>query len=174
MLAWSETSGLNRRIRTSRITNSGGTWIASSPIIVDVDDSFLTAPAVSVNGDRILVTWARESDVRQALLDRNGSRAGKNVIMRWPASVYRTHSHPAPGGFATLVSSSVILTSLDGRIRGVIDVSASYVSDFLVDGDERFTIAYNRFANGDEDMGRTARAFLRTVAPARARAARMR
>src|SRR5207302_1417119 len=47
VLAWSETSGLNRRIRTSRITSSAGTWIASAPIIVDVDDSFLTAPAVS-------------------------------------------------------------------------------------------------------------------------------
>ncbi|MEA2329759.1 MAG: hypothetical protein QOE68_4718, partial [Thermoanaerobaculia bacterium] len=173
VLAWSETSGQNRRIRTSRITSSGGTWIASQPIILDVDNSFLSAPAVAVNGDRVLVTWVSPREVREVLLDRNGSRLGKNVAMPWVRSVYRARSRPASGGFATLVSNSVILTSLDGRIRGVIDLSASYVSDFLVDGEERFTIAYNRFASQDEDMGRTARAFIRAVSPARDRAARL-
>jgi hypothetical protein len=172
VLAWSETAGQIRRIRTSRITNSGGTWSASSPLIVDVDDSFLSAPAVAINGDRVLITWASEREVRQAILDRNGSQIGRNVAMPWLRSVYRTHSRPAPGGFATLLSSSVILTSFDGRIRGVIELSTS--SDFLVDGDDRFTIAYNRIATGDEEWGRTARAFLRTVAPARNRAARLR
>jgi hypothetical protein len=142
-------------------------------MILDVDNSFLSAPAVAVNGDRVLVTWVSPREVREVLLDRNGSRLGKNVAMPWLRNVYRTRTRPASGGFATLVSNSVILTSLDGRIRGVIDLSASYVSDFLVDGEERFTIAYNRFASQDEDMGRTARAFIRAVAPARDRAARM-
>jgi len=174
VLARSETAGQNRRIRTSRITKTGGTWIASNPTILDVDESFLSAPAVAVNGDRVLVTWVSLREVREAMLDRNGARVGSNVALPWLRSVYRTRSRPAPGGFATLVSNSVILTSLDGRIRGVVDLPASFVSDFLVDGDARFTIAYNRFASGAGDMGRTSRAFVGTVEPGRLRAARMR
>lgn len=174
VLAWSETSGQNRRIRTAFVTNAGGTWIASVPTILDVDDSFLTAPAVAVNAGRVLVTWVSPREVREAMLDRNGSRLGTNVAIPWLRSVYRAHSRPAPGGFATLVSNSVILTSLDGAIRGVVDVSSSFVSDFLVDGEERFTIAYNRFASGDEEMGRTFRAFVRSVEPTRNHAVRMR
>jgi hypothetical protein len=108
------------------------------------------------------------------MLDGNGARISANVAIPWLRSGYRTRSRPAPGGFATLVANSVILTSLDGRIRGVIDLSPTYVSDFLVDGDDRFTIAYGRFVSGDEDLGRTTRAFVRAVAPARGRAARMR
>jgi hypothetical protein len=173
VLAWSKTDGSYRPVRTSRITAAGGTWSASAPVLIDEEGS-VYAPALAVNGDRVLVTWVSQREVRQAMLDRNGSRVSANVAVQWSRSVDRPRSRPAPGGFATLVSNAVILTSLDGRIRGVIDLSANYLSDFLVDGEERFTIAYNRFATVDEDMGRTARAFLRTVAPARDRAVRMR
>lgn len=46
--------------------------------------------------------------------------------------------------------------------------------DFLVDADDRFTIAYNRVVTVDEKLGNTYRAFIRYVEPTRGRAVRMR
>jgi hypothetical protein len=62
--------------------------------------------------------------------------------------------------------------SLDGRTSGIIDLSTTPISDFLVDAADRFTIAYNRAASGDENLGITSRAFIRTAEPARRRASK--
>lgn len=186
VIAWSELGGpggQDSRVLTSRIAISGTSgWQASAPSLVDDGASSwsLSAPAIAANANRVLVTWVADSkgsggrEVRQAILDDHGDRLGANVAMPWHHSAYRSRSRPAPGGFATLVSTGIVLTSLDGRIRGVVDLSMTYISDFLVDADDRFTIAYDRSVTVDETLGYTFRAFLRHVEPTRGRAVRMR
>jgi hypothetical protein len=186
VIAWSElrsNGAQGSRIVTSRIAKSGqAAWQASAPLVLDDggNECGLSAPSVAANGNRVLVTWAALSgggyggEVRQALLDDQGARVAANVAVRWSPAVYRTRSRPSPSGFATLVSTGIVLTSLDGKIWGTIDLSQTYISDFLVNGDDRFTIAYDRYATPDEAFGNTYRAFIRSVEPTRGRASRMR
>ncbi len=186
VIAWSElrnNGAQGSRIVTSRIAKSGQAgWQASAPLVLDDggNEWGLSAPSVAANGNRVLVTWAALSgggyggEVRQALLDDQGTRVAANVAVRWSPAVYRTRSRPSPSGFATLVSTGIVLTSLDGKIWGTIDLSQTYISDFLVNGDDRFTIAYNRYATPDESFGNTYRAFIRSVVPTRGRPSRMR
>ncbi len=186
VIAWSElrnNGAQGSRIVTSRIAKSGQAgWQASAPLVLDDggNEWGLSAPSVAANGNRVLVTWAALSgggyggEVRQALLDDQGTRVAANVAVRWALAVYRTRSRPSPSGFATLVSTGIVLTSLDGKIWGTIDLSQTYISDFLVNGDDRFTIAYGRYATPDEAFGNTYRAFIRSVEPTRGRPSRMR
>jgi hypothetical protein len=184
VIAWSAGGNGTTRIMTSQIANDGATaWQPSAPMLLDETATSawsLNAPAVAINANRTLVSWFAQSntpqasELRQALLDEHGSRAGANAALALAGSryVYRLRSRPAPGGFALLLPTAVVLTSLDGRISGIIDLSATPISDFLVDAADRFTLAYNRAASGDENLGITSRAFLRTPEPARRRASK--
>jgi len=184
VVVWSELDQAvqDTRIRVSSITSDGARWQASTPILVDAGLAqwSLSAPAVAVNGNRVLVSWIAQSksvggwEVRQAMFDLTGARVTSNVAIPWTPYVFRSRARSAAGGFATLASTGIVLTSLDGRMRGIVDLSSNYISDFLVDSDDRFTIAYARFATRDEDLGRAYRAYIRAVVPARARAQRMR
>jgi hypothetical protein len=183
VIAWSAGGNGTTRIMTSQIATDGATaWQPSSPMLLDeaATSWSLNAPAVAINANRTLVSWFAQSntpqasEVRQVLLDEHGSRAGANTALAQTGSryVYRLRSRPAPGGFALLLPTTVVLTSLDGRTSGIIDLSATPISDFLVDGADRFTIAYKRAASADENLGITSRAFLRIAEPSRRRASK--
>lgn len=184
VMAWSESGTSATRILTAQITVTGpAAWQPTAPILLDETPNAWTlyAPTVAVNANRILVTWsaraggAYASELREALLDVDGARIGGNVALPWRHDVYRSRSRPGPGGFVTLASTGIVLTSLDGMTSGIIDLSATlYIADILVDGAGRFTIAYDRAATVEEKLGETYRAFIRYVEPTRGRALRMR
>src|SRR5438270_7963784 len=177
VVAWSE--GDTHSIRATQI--NGG--MPGRAMLLDTATSnfVLDVPAVAIHGNRTLVSWhaqssdARPSELRQALLDEHGARLGANTVLAWRPYLYRLRARSAPRGFALMTASSIVLTSLDGKMTGVVDVAANtIISDFLADSADRFTIAYARPATFDEHLGLTARAFVRTVVPARNRSLRLR
>jgi len=175
VVAWSE--GNTRSIRAANILASH----TDRAVTVDVanTDFVLDTLAVAIHGNRTLVSWhaqstdARPSELRQALLDDHAARLGPNTALAWRPYVSRLRARSTPSGFALLVSPTIVLTSLDGAPAGTIDASANLtITDFLADAADRFTISYARIATPDEHLGLTSRAFVRTVEPARNRAAR--
>ncbi|MEA2164909.1 MAG: hypothetical protein QOK37_3036 [Thermoanaerobaculia bacterium] len=181
-IVWSGAGGGNR-IMTSRLAASGpDAWQPSEPVLLDESATWrLGAPAVAVNGNRTLVTWLASGDTlvanefRQVLLDEQGAAIGSYTVLSWQHYVYGLRARPTPGGFALLTQTALILSSLDGRVSGVIDLTfKTVVSDFLADGPARFIIAYARSATVDENLGVSGRVFLRTVEQPRLRSSRMR
>lgn len=178
VVAWPE--GETKSLRVSQIV--AGNAEPATSLDTGTSNFVLTMPAVAVHGTRTLVSWLATSssvlpgELRQALLDEHGARLTANSALTWRPYVYRMRARSTPAGFGLLTANAIVLTSLDGHSAGVIDVStgSAIIWDFLAEAADRFTIAYSRHVTPDENLGLTDRAFIRTVAPARNRAARMR
>jgi len=132
----------------------------SLPLMLDSADT-IAAPAVALNGDRMLVSWGRPGNtLRQALFDSTGKQLGKFIDVSWPDAVARPRSHPMAGGFATLSLNRIALTSTDGVALGTIDIPALLATgDFTVNAANLLTFIYSRptgvasFANFAQTVG---------------------